>query len=174
MAMGRYDSVEFLRVKKAQVVKQLGELLPGVGSVAPEQWLMDLRWSDGLVGFRDQGKCSGNGIIPLPGPKESNRRAHFHIEEQYSVAPPHDLVFYRYEICWQFDCLGADQRADYLREYYFTLRRGVRFDHHPKVGGSDHPKYHWHPNGCSEFRLSTCMMTPLKTAIVATMMFDRK
>lgn len=136
----------------------------------------------GEIGFRDGGACTGNLLVLPTGPKEATGSAHLHIEERYSPSAPHDLVRYRYEICWQFERIIPASREDYLRDSLITLRRGVRFDHHPGpqdahhpgVQDAHHPKYHWHPNGCSEFRLASGQMTPLKTALIAVLMFDRE
>lgn len=128
----------------------------------------------GEIGFRDRGACTGNLLVIPTGPKEATGSAHLHIEERYSPSAPHDLVHYRYEICWQFDRIIPAPQEDYLRDSLITLRRGVRFDHHPGAQDAHHPKYHWHPNGCSEFRLASGQMTPLKTALIAVMMFDRE
>jgi hypothetical protein len=125
----------------------------------------------GKIGFKNE-DCAGT-VIMLPGPKEANKQAHMHIEEHYDARSPHELKFYRYEICWSFDIVLPAPQNDYLRDSMITLRRGVRFDHHPQIQDPHHPPYHWHPNGCSELRLSTGKMSPLKVAIVAILMFDR-
>jgi hypothetical protein len=126
---------------------------------------------NGDVGFRDPGACSGQ-VVRLPGPKEANGDAHLHIEERYSTMSPYELTHYRYEICWKFERDISASQDDYLRDSLITLRRGVRFDHHPGAQDASHPQYHWHPNGCSEFRLGSGIMTPLKVAVLAVLMFD--
>ena len=158
----------FLFKKQREVLDQLKGLVKGVADLDAASFFKQI---DG--GFRDSGACSGL-LIMLPGPTEATSRAHLHIEERYSTVGQHDLAYYRYEICWQFDRNISAAQDDYLRDSLITLRRGVRFDHHPDAQDAHHPKYHWHPNGCSEFLLESGRMSPLKTALVATMMFDRE
>ena len=159
----------FLFKKQREALDQLRGLVDGVADIPPASFFTQLD-----DGFRDSGACSSGLLIELPGPKEALRGAHLHVEERYSTMNPQGLVHYRYEICWQFDRDISASQDDYLRDSLITLRRGVRFDHHPGAQDAHHPKYHWHPNGCSEFRLESDQMSPLKTALVATMMFDRE
>ncbi|MFO0574304.1 MAG: hypothetical protein U1A78_09910 [Polyangia bacterium] len=159
----------FLFKKQREALNQLQGLVDGVADIDPASFFT--QFDDG---FRDSGACASDLLIKLPGPKEASRRAHLHVEERYSTVNPHDLVHYRYEICWQFDRDISAAQDDYLRDSLITLRRGVRFDHHPGAQDAHHPKYHWHPNGCSEFRLESDRMSTLKTALVATIMFDRE
>ena len=154
--------------KRREALEQLKGLVDGVGDIDAASFFKALD-----DGFQDSGACASGLLILLPGPKEATGNAHLHIEERYSTSAPYDLVHYRYEICWQFDRDISASRDDYLRDSLITLRRGVRFDHHPGAQDVHHPEYHWHPNGCSEFRLESCQMSPLKTALLATMMFDR-
>lgn len=152
--------------KKREALDQLKELVDGVGDLDAPSFFKSM--SDG---FQDSGKCVGGLLISVPGPKEAACGAHLHIEERYSPLD-HGLVHYRYEICWQVDRYISAAQDDYLRDSLITLRRGVRFDHHPGVQDAHHPTYHWHPNGCSEFRLASGQMSPLKTALLAVLMFD--
>ena len=153
-----------------QALDQIAELVPEAHDLDPASFFEQFAYP-GEAGFRNQG-CSGTGIL-LPGPKEAENRAHLHIEEHYDTRNPHVLKFYRYEICWSFDFVLTAPPNDHVRDSIIVLRRGVRFDHHPHFQDPHHPTYHWHPNGCSEFRLSTGEMSPLKVAIVASLMFDR-
>jgi hypothetical protein len=155
--------------KQREALDHLKGLVDGVGDIDPASFFK--QFNDG---FRDSGACTGDVLIMLPGPKEANGRAHLHVEERYSTTGQHDLVYYRYEICWQFDRDISAAQDDYLRDSLITLRRGVRFDHHPGAQDRHHPNFHWHPNGCSEFRLESGQMTPLKTALVATIMFNHE
>lgn len=159
----------FLYKKQRETLNQLKPLIDGKGDIDPASFFK--QFADG---FRDSGACTGDLLIMLPGPKEAKGHAHLHIEERYSTTGQRDLIHYRYEICWQFARDISAAQDDYLRDSLIMLRRGVRFDHHPDVGDTNHPEYHWHPNGCSEFRLKSGKMSPLKTAIIAVMMFDRE
>ncbi len=140
--------------QQRQALRDLGAVLPDVNDLDPASFFETVE-EQGEVGFRNR-DCSGN-VILLPGPKEAEYHAHLHVEERYSTGTGHDLTFYRYEICWSFDIISPPN--DYLRDSIVSLRRGVRFDHHPQRQDSDHPRYHWHPNGCSELRLKTGKMS---------------
>lgn len=158
----------FLFKKQREALDSLKGLVDDVDDIGPTSFFKQLD-----NGFRDSGSCNGGVLVTLPGPKEAARRAHLHIEERYSAKALNELVYYRYEICWHFDRDISAAQDDYLRDSLITLRRGVRFDHDRDAKDEYHPLYHWHPNGCSEFRLASDWMSPLKTALVATMMFDR-
>jgi len=155
--------------KRREALDQLKGLVEGVGDVDAASFFKPLD-----DGFQDGGACASGLLIKLPGPKEATGGAHLHVEERYSTSAPHEIIHYRYEICWQFERDISAAQDDYLRDSLITLRRGVRFDHHPGAQDAHHPKFHWHPNGCSEFRLASGKMSPLKTALIAVLMFDRE
>lgn len=155
---------------KREIINDIRGILPDAGDHDAASFFESVENNPGEKGFRDRG-CMG-AIIMLPGPKEAACLSHLHIEERYSTTT-RELTFYRYEICWAYDPFIPEFRPDdYIREVLLQLRRGIRFDHHPKVGGTCHSAFHWHPNGCSEFRLATKKMTPLKTVLMACLMFS--
>lgn len=128
------------------------------------------------LGFQDKG-CRAEQLIVLPGPSEATNGAHLHLDERYTFTEEGEatLAFYRYEICWAYDLNPERRRDDYCVELLVQLRRGLRFDYHPARGDTDtHPTFHWHPNGCSELRFGTEMMTPLHAAVFAYMSFGTK
>jgi len=158
---------------RRQTLNGLAVLVPAASDLDPASFLGEVRGQEGEIGFSDPG-CASNLKIPLPGPDEAGRSAHLHIEQLYSTRPPNSISHYRFEICWCHDVVLPAPAGDYLRDSMLCLRRGVRFDHHPLTEELRHPQFHWHPNGCSEFRMVSGEMTALKTAAVAFLMFDPK
>lgn len=162
---------KLLYKKQRETLQALAGILPHVRDLDSASFFVSLE-APGEVGFGNAA-CFGN-VILLPGPKEGGEGTHLHVEERFSTEAGNLMQFYRYEICWSFERVLEAPRNDYIRDSIIGLRRGVRFDHHPKRQDRDHPLYHWHPNGCSELRLETGKMTPLKVALVAILMFDRE
>jgi len=113
--------------------------------------------------------CSGK-VIPVPGPQdEGNAKAHLHITEHYRIGDIGKIIKYRYEICWGY-YIDKKVEGDYVRELLLELKRGIRFDYHPETGGKD-PKYHFHPNGCGDFRVETSEMEPKSVGLFAIYSF---
>lgn len=114
-----------------QTLLDLAELVPEAADLDAASFFEQFEEPE-YVGFKDRGKCSGTQIV-LPGPKEAEYRAHLHVEERFDTCAPHDLKFYRYEICWGCDFVWSPDRNDHLTGAMLSLRRGVRFDHHSGV-----------------------------------------
>ncbi len=106
-------------------------------------------------------------------PKEANSDVVFEIDQGFNSKQ--ELLYYRYAIAWEYDCMQSlreGAREDYVSEACISLRRSIRFDFEPHLADENHPKYHWHPNGCSEIKFNISEMTPLTVALFAYRAFN--